>query len=62
MGEENFSTDEVKWIKKFLNCVSCFCELEQIHGMGEVHTDIRSKTANREEHFRVRGHICQKFF
>ena len=42
--------------------ISCFHEVEQIHGVDEVYMAICSKTANRKEHFRVRGHICQKFF
>ena len=42
--------------------ISCFHEVEQIHGVGEVYMAICSKTANCKEHFRVRGHICQKFF
>ena len=42
--------------------ISCFHEVEQIHSVGEVYMAICSKTANLKEHFRVRGHICQKFF
>ena len=42
--------------------ISCFHEVEQIHGVGEVYMAISSKTANRKEHFCVRGHICQRFF
>ena len=42
----------------FLVSMSC----SRFHGVGEVHTAIRLKTANHKEHFRVRGHICQKFF
>ena len=45
-----------------VSSISCFCELEQVHGVGEVHTDIHLKTANRKEHFCVRDHKSVKFF